>query len=410
MPTSGIATTTDTTNIITPIATPSSSATPTYTPAPQPTPTPLARTIAERPTPIPAPNCFTAPPPSNTSKDYATSVVVADERILVSLSSPVLSRTTIYISDDEGATWTTGHVFFSELVNQLVPSPNVARDNLVFASGSGGVYRSFDGGFTWVLLTPLQWATGRATVRRFAVSPDFVSDRLLWFSSTLSPRGVYSNTDNGFRWGDWMLEAVDGLFVSPNYALDRAVWVTRNDERTFHRDVVVTFNQGDSWEVVHAGNTRLVAVSPAYAQDSTLLWEGYQGGLYISRNGDKIFPTLEKTKADVLNVWQFNPQTGWVVAGEQPISAIVFSPNFARDRTAFATTTQAFIVTRDGGSSWSPSCYWGYDAQKPEALRFDQLAISSGFATDQTLYAVGAGTRVAISRDGGQTWATVPLK
>jgi hypothetical protein len=385
-------------------------ATPTNTPLPTSTPTPLARIIAERPTPIPAPNCFAVSPPSNTNREYATSVAIADDRVLVSVYSPVLSRTTIYISDDDGATWTTGHTFGAEFVNQLTPSPTVARDNLVFASGSGGVYRSFDGGFTWVLMTPSLWATPRATVRRFALSPNFETDRLMLFSSTISPRGVYSSTDNSFRWSDWMLEAVDGLFVSPNYALDRAVWVTRNDERTHRRDVLITFNQGDLWTVVRAGNTRLIAVSPAYAQDSTLFWEGYQGGLHVSRNGDKIFPTLEKANADALSVWQFNPQTGWIVTGEQRISSIVFSPHFARDRTAFATTPQTLIVTRDGGAAWSPVCYWGYDPQKPDALRFEQLAISPDFAKDQTLFAVGAGTRIAISRDGGKTWAMAPLK
>src|SRR5262249_25872280 len=161
----------------------------------------------------------------------------------------------------------------------------------------------------------------------------------------------------------------DELHISPNYAIDHAVWIARNDDQTFRRDVMVTTNQGDNWEFVHAGTAQPIAISPAYAQDSTIIWSQPNGGLFISRNGDRISPQLEKAEAEALQLWQFNAQSGWSVVGEAPISDLVFSPNFSEDRVAFATADHALIMTRDGGASWSPLCYWGFNPQKPELLR-----------------------------------------
>jgi photosystem II stability/assembly factor-like uncharacterized protein len=368
----------------------------------------LSVVVRERPAPIPAPACLTTPLPA--SGESVTSIAAAGSgRVLAGTYTSALSRTNIYVSDDAGLTW-TGARTLNDFLSGIVPSPAYARDRLVFAAGSGGIYRSFNGGLSWATITPATWFTTTPAIRQFGLSPNFASDRTILLGSRFAPRGVFASTDGGATWIDWLVDAVDVMLFSPNYAVDRAVWVARNDERTFRRDVLVTTNQGDQWDFVRSGTALPLAISPAYAQDSTILWTDVSGGLYLSRNSDRVFPLIEKADADVLHVWQYSPAAGWVVSGEQSIRDLEFSPDFAQDRTAFALTDQSLIVSRDGGVSWHPLCYWSTDALATDAARFSHLAISPDFAADATLYVGGLGARVLVSRDAGRSWTVVSLR
>ena len=231
-------------------------------------------------------------------------------------------------------------------------------------------------------------------------------------ASRVAPRGVFASTDGGATWIDWLVDAVDVVMFSPDYAVDRALWVVRNDERTFRRDVLVTVNQGDQWDTVRAGTMLPLAISPAYAQDSTIVWADLAGGgIYVSRNGDRLFPAIEKAETAALKVWEQKPLTGWTVTGERQVRDLVFSPDFARDRMAFALSDQVMLSSRDGGATWQPLCTWAApghgECRQP---RFDHLAISPDFTKIKHFRRRQRGPGYALSRDGGRSWATVALK
>ena len=261
----------------------------------------------------------------------------------------------------------------------------------MFAVGSGGVYRSLSGGTGWTTVTPSTWFTTTPIIRQFAVSPNFGSDHTILLGSGAAPRGVFASTDGGATWIDWLVDAVDTLLFSPNYAVDRAVWLGRNDEQTFRRDVLVTVNQGDQWDFVRSGTAVPFAISPAYAQDSTILCTGINGGLYLSRNGDRIFPLVEKANADSLQIWRNNPATGWEPAGEETVRDVAFSPGFAQDRTVFGLAGRALIASRDGGFNWLPVCYW--TSQVPAATAVLPAAFSGETMNSVTKLHLRAGVR-----------------
>jgi hypothetical protein len=300
---------------------------------------------------------------------------------------------------------------FNDFVSSVALSPDFVHDRTVFAAGSAGVYRSFNAGGSWAVITPATaaWITTTPTLKQFALSPNYSADRTMILASRLAPRGVFASTDGGATWIDWLVDAVDVVMFSPDYAVDRALWVVRNDERTFRRDVLVTVNQGDQWDFVRTRSFVPQAISPAYAQDSTIIWFDFAGGgIYVSRNGDRIFPDIEKSEAATLNIWEQKPAAGWTVTGESQVRDLVFSPDFARDRMAFALSDQVMLSSRDGGASWQPLCYWfGAKSGRP---RFEHLAISPEFAVDQTLFAGGDGARAVVSRDGGRSWVAVAFK
>jgi len=388
------------------LPTPTLSSTPSAAASPSATSTALARIVSERPTPIPAPNCFASSVPASATKDVVSNIAVAEtNRIYASVFSAIPSRTTLFTSDDDGATWTVTFAF-NDFVSKVAVSPAFEKDHTIYAAGAGGVYRSLSSGSNWATVTPPTWVTTTNIVRQFAVSPNFANDHTILLGSRSAPRGVFASTDGGATWIDWLVDAVDALFFSPNYAADHAVWVTRNDEQTFRRDVLVTFNEGTNCDLARAGTAQPLAISPAFAQDGTIIWSDALSGLFISRNGDKVFPSLEKASADALRLFRFDAQSGWSAAGEQPISAVAFAPNFAQERTAFALGESLTIVSRGRGVSWSPACYWKSDASQPDALRLSQLAVTQS----GTLIAGGAGARVVVSRDGGKSWTVVQLK
>ena len=407
--------------------TPAAAATAMVSPAPQATPATIpasaqpAPTLVpvvslpaarERPTPIPAPSCLAVAYAADSGGDVVTDIAVSAGRAFAVAYSPVLARSVVYVSDDKGLTWTAVRTF-NDFVSSVAPSPDFARDRTVFAAGSAGVYRSLNGGSSWSTITPASaaWITTTPTVKQLALSPNYGADRTIILASRVAPRGVFASTDGGATWTDWLVDAVDVVMFSPDYALDRALWVVRNDERTFRRDVLVTVNQGDQWDFVRTRSFVPQAISPAYAQDSTIIWRDFAGGgIYVSRNGDRLFPAIEKAETAALNIWEQRASAVWLVTGESSVRGLVFSPEFARDRMTFALSDQEMLASRDGGAAWQPLCYWPAGSPKPGRARFDHLAISPDFTVDQTLFAGGDGARAAVSRDGGRSWTAVSFK
>ena len=141
-----------------------------------------------------------------------------------------------------------------------------------------------------------------------------------------------------------------------------------------------------------------------------MIWTDVNGGLFLSRNSDRVFPLIEKADASVLHIWQNVPGAGWVISGEQSIRDLAFSPDFAADRTVFALADNVVIVSRNGGVSWQPLCYESQEAAPAGTIRLDHLAVSPNFNTDKTVYVGGTGPRLLVSYDSGLSWTVVSLR
>lgn len=146
----------------------------------------------------------------------------------------------VFRSDDDGATWQ----FAPGLPTGAITDLKVADQLLFAAAGSNGttdgygVWRSADGGQAW---QPASHGLTDLSVTRLAVSPDFARDGTLF---ALSKRGVFRSTDRGETWTS----------LADRYA-------------SLLQDLTVNFNT--------------IALSPAFAQDSTVLI-GHTSGLWRS--------------------------------------------------------------------------------------------------------------------------------
>src|SRR5205823_7732239 len=104
-----------------------------------------------------------------------------------------VTPTGLFRSEDEGQSWAAlGRDRALPLAQQVVASPDVARDNMLYCAAHDGLYRSEDGGRTWrqVLI---------GTVLTVALSPTFTEDRLLFVGT--AEDGVLRSEDGGASWG-----------------------------------------------------------------------------------------------------------------------------------------------------------------------------------------------------------------
>lgn len=326
-------------------------------------------------------------------------------------------------------------------VSELAVSPSFAADGVVFATiWNGGLVRSTDKGVSWQKIEGAYEICNRPTA--VALSPDFGNDGVVTFGGStwtgpdthgarlnisldggnswkeqievggeyfpaiaFSPSFVEDRTYFVAQWGaalekivvddsSWTLDwdsvtALDstqlscGTFfvhdvaVSPNYSKDQTLYLANSAQ-----GLCKSVDGGESWiKPVEELNVVAVALSPAYRDDSTVIAGTTEKGLQISHDGG----------------------LSWSTPGEIPTNHwtdIVFSPNFAKDETVFASSTWGVFKSIDSGISWSAVNNGLAD------LYVEALAISPDYKNDSTVF---AGTHIGIfkSIDGGTSWKFV---
>jgi YVTN family beta-propeller protein len=226
-------------------------------------------------------------------------------------------------------------------VQAIAASPAFAADQTLFAGTQAGLYRSLDAGQHWVALGP-----GADSAVKIMPSPAYPSDHTLFvLMETTGPPGrrVLRSTDAGATWQTiWESPAVQDLAVSPNFALDRTLFLA--GAPFGQGQVYRSTDGGDSW-LPTAGqpanlDAYLLAISPTYAVDRTLFVAGY-GPMHRSTDGGAS--------------WQRLGAAG-------PNYSLAISPRFAVDRTLWAvyreieaSVTQpeaGAIRSTDGGATW----------------------------------------------------------
>lgn len=178
-----------------------------------------------------------------------------------------------------------------------------------------------------------------------------------------------------------------------------------------------------------ANGVNLVAVSPEFAQNTTVMIMNTSGDLRISTDGgnnwiEKGNPVIAKTydfaiaPGDAREIFLatsngvfYSNDSGNTFTNKstnlpsEVINNIAISPNYLIDRTLFCTTqTQAVYKSTNGGNSWAFYNSGAKITGQTTALdEFSELQISNSFATDQTVL-LSAFDGLFISKDSGVSW------
>jgi photosystem II stability/assembly factor-like uncharacterized protein len=242
----------------------------------------------------------------------------------------------LYRSDDGGETWISVYgsltIDMPLVTTSVVLSPVFPQDGLVFAGTNGGILRSSDGGKTWevaILRTPAP------LVSALTISPNFSSDKTL-FAGTMED-GVFRSNDQGTEWVFWNFGLYDPnilcLVVSPDYPTDNSLFAgTENG-------VFRSQNSAHSWKEtgfpVDQGPVLSLAISPDFTRDGTLFAGTDSFGLFCSKDRAK--------------TWQHVP--GLDVTGS--INALLISPEYPAKPEILALAEERLFISRDDGLTWS---------------------------------------------------------
>jgi photosystem II stability/assembly factor-like uncharacterized protein len=267
-----------------------------------------------------------------------------------------------------------------DLVYSIAPSPNFAQDGVCFAARQSGLYRSSDGGSTWVLAYDSLDLEARLVTTAVAVSPDFESDRSVFAGVS---GGILRSVDGGENWSIALLPSppplVSILVVSPDFVRDGTLFAGTVEDGVFR-----SADRGGRWYRWNFGlldlNTLCMDISPDFANDETL-FVGTESGVFRSTNGGRAWREV-------------NFPTDYA-----PVVSLALSPNYVNDGVLFVGTESCgLFYSDDRGHTWTRL------GEGPIADAVNDIVLSPEFpAVPDVLVLLSAA--LLVSRDGGRSWS-----
>ncbi|NEQ54700.1 MAG: glycosyl hydrolase, partial [Leptolyngbya sp. SIO3F4] len=232
--------------------------------------------------------------------------------------------------------------------NQVVLYVSTANEGVFFSENSGDSWQSVDDGLT---KTDQADKMGFPHFTDLALSSGFSEDKTLFASGF---NGLFKSTDGGAGWSQ--LDTLPG-------------------------DIVMA-----------------VAVSPDYANDKSVVAVTYVGEAYQSQDGGETWTPMAKG----LELPFFTDQFAPIERNDDPrrFQALAFSPNYAKDKTVFAT------ILNNGVLNYSQSKGWKLQRFK-DWERALAITPSPNFAQDRTLFVGTQKGRVYRSDNGGKKFKKV---
>lgn len=283
----------------------------------------------------------------------------------------------VSVSDDDGVSWQAA------VRGKGVPITAIsANDSVVFAGDlQGALSRSDDGGESF---TTVGKGLPKEPINSIALSPDFATDQTLWLSARSG--GVYRSDDEGQTWTrksrglttDEQAKKVDvsdfrTLAVSPANGEGSQLFLGTFDGLSRSAD------GGDHWEPWETLVDFIVGlgVSPDYETDATVAATTYVKGAFLSSDsGEQWHPISGNLDHGISAGNKFSPI--------KRLHNIVFSPEYASDRTMFSATWTHLLRSTDRGRSWAQIEV----SPPPEDTELRQfvIGVSPDYASDHTLY------------------------
>lgn len=286
----------------------------------------------------------------------------------VAFASPeiafVVAGRNVYRSDDGGATWVESHSV-SRAIQSVAVSPAFLADQTVFVvDGASRIFRSTDGGGTWEEITRIdQWLGGASeAVVLLSISPAFPVDPTLWIAAE---HQAFRSTDGGLTWEPFdpgvPLDGDIRLVPNPDYPSDPTLEAERVDPSP--SPAVIPYRQ-----------------TASAANGATLLL-GTTNGLYRSADGGEIWAEAN---------------TGL------PRTAVRLSA-VESDGTYYGICADALYRLQPGGARWELLSMLPYYDNRFNMTSVYGMEVIAG-ADAPAVVAITTYYGLFISRDGGVTW------
>ncbi len=265
----------------------------------------------------------------------------------------------VYRSTNGGSTWITTTVGVSTTnLGALILSPAFSADHLMYAPSTDGLYRSGDGGLSW---SPVSYFANQP-VSTLVFSPGWPAHPYLLVGT---PQSVYRSINGGSTWA--RMSGIRPLSATPlALSADDAQWLTGTGNGVF-----ASTDRGQTWSPFGTLSAFVVdlAVSPVRAADHTLF-------VTTSCNGCAGMGIRRTT--DDGATWQ-------TVRSINGSGALAISPQYATDHTLYAIGGGVWRSS-NGGDSWGSIGTW-----PPFVSTYKEIALPPNYPADGTVFAAGPG-------------------
>ena len=262
----------------------------------------------------------------------------------------------------------------SNIVYDLIPSPNFTNDGILFAGRQSGMIRSENGGETWTdALTSLH-LEAELPILAGCVSPEFPKDPAIFAGA---PGGVLRSIDSGNSWEVAMLQepvpVISCMAISPNFIHDGIIFAGTVEDGVFY-----TKDRGGRWVAWNFGlldlNVLCLVISPDFVEDETV-FVGVESGVFRSTNGGR--------------AWR---ETQFPI-DQAPVLSLHISSDYTNDGNLFAGTEEnGMFVSHDWGMSW----------EQIDNIPADE-PINAITGHSSNIFAVGS-SQIHHSHDKGKSW------
>ncbi|NET31591.1 MAG: sialidase [Cyanothece sp. SIO1E1] len=297
---------------------------------------------------------------------------------------------TLQISRDGGKVWQEHFTLKDKgAITAIAISPNFSADKTWFiGTAKGGVFKTVDHGTSF---TAANKGLSEKAIRDIVVHAKEQKEFTL-FVSTWN-EGVFYSTDGG---NTWHKKSVRGLTKDPqadDYKYQRPHFSDLKISNAFGKDQTIflggfdglfkSTDGGRIWrehDTLSAKIITTVAISPNYKNDATVAIGTYKKGAYISHDRGVTWKPINRG----LKIPRHKKNLSNPFVLEKPrFYSVVFSPDYSRDNTLFATLRYKFLKSNDGGHHWQSiplSSVSGY------SLREIIIVVSPSIAIDNTVY------------------------
>ncbi|MEW5817131.1 MAG: hypothetical protein AB1798_17265, partial [Spirochaetota bacterium] len=295
----------------------------------------------------------------------------------------------------------------------LQVSNTFAKDKTIFLAGFDGLFKSIDGGHVWMAMQTL------SPKRISGLSVSSGSKEHPTIAITTAGGGIYTTEDQGQTWlvHNKALNRADPMeiAISPNYHSDQTILFTSETDFGISKD------NGQNWSITGFEGQEnrirslarsaiyrlglpiptqlkpvkpkpdIIVFSPNYASDKTIFFGTRNDGVYQSVNGGQSWLAIWKGKK---------------------ISSLVISPDFSSDKTLFVDDRDSGVYkTINSGKTWQHinnglafTKNMSLATLSTDLTRQDiKLVISPNYEIDQTAFA-GSVEDLYKTIDGGASW------